>query len=150
MELGRLLLVWIARFLCPACGRTTSCLPSFLQPYRLMATDTVEAFFQGRLSEAGIARHWDLLHSYGRRWEKRAPEIEAVAGAFFGPAGGEPAPHRLLSALLSKWGGLQQAGVQLLELFGETPLGRYRIHDWARAPRRGVDPRRKPPVWDSG
>lgn len=150
MELGRLLLIWIARFLCPVCRRTTSLLPSFAQPYRLMGTDTIEAFLQGRLDEPGVAQYWDLLHSYGRRWEQRSPEIEAVTGAFFGPAGDESAPHRLLWAMLSKWGNLQQASVQLLELFGETLLGRYRIHDWARAPRGSVDPLRKPPIQDSG
>ena len=150
MELGRLLSVWIARFLCPVCGRTTSCLPSFAQPYRLMATDTVEAFLQGRLNEPGIARHWDLLLCHRRRWDGRAPQIEAVTGAFFGPAGDQPAPQRLLAAMLSKWGGLQQAAVRLLDLFGETPLGRYRIHDWARVARGSVDPLRKPPYQDSG
>lgn len=150
VEIGRLLLIWIARFLCPACGRTTSLLPSFALPYRMMATDTLQAFLQGRMDEPGIAQHWDLLQACRRRWENRAAGIEAVTGAFFGPAGDEPAPQRLLAAMLAKWGGLRQAGVQLLELFGETPLGRHRIHDWARAPRGSVDPLRKPPIQDSG
>lgn len=150
MELGRLLLIWIARFLCPACGRTTSVLPSFAQPYRKMATDTIEAFLQGRLGEAGIAQNLDLLQANRRQWERRAPEIEAITGAFFGPAGDEAASRRLLDAMLLRWKNLRRAGVELLELFGEALLGRYRIHDWARAPRRSVDPRRKPPVHDSG
>ncbi len=150
VELGRLLLIRIARFFCPACRRTTSCLPSFALPYRKLAADTIEAFLQGRLDQPDIVRNWDLLQANRRRWERRAPEIEALTGAFFGRAGEEPAPRRLLAAMLSKWGGLQQACVQLLELFGETPLGRYRIHDWARAPRRSVDLLRTPPIQDSG
>jgi hypothetical protein len=150
VELGVYLLILIARFLCPLCGRTMSCLPSFAQPYRMMGTATVEAFLQKRMDEPGIAQHWDLLHSYGQRWEQRSPEIEAVTGLFFGPLSDEPPPKRLLGALLSKWGDLQRASVQLLELFGETPLGRYRIHDWARVARGGVDPLRKPPYQDSG
>lgn len=115
-----------------------------------MGTQTVEAFLQGRMNEPGIARHWDLLCAYGRRWERRAPEIETVTGAYFGALSDEPSPKRLLHAILSTWKDLQRASVQLLELFGETPLGRYRIHDWARAARGGVDPLRKPPVQDSG
>ena len=115
-----------------------------------MATDTIEAFLQGRLNEPGVAQHWDLLLGNRRRWERRAPEIEAITGTFFGAAGDEPAPQRLLLAMLSKWKSLEQAGVELLELFGESMLGRYRIHDWARAPRGSVDPLRKPPIQDSG
>jgi hypothetical protein len=150
VELGRLLLIWITRFLCPVCGRTTSCLPSFAQPYRLMATDTIEAFLQGRRNEPGIAQYWDLLQANRRQWERRAAEIEAITGAFFGPAGDEAASQRLLGAMLSRWENLQRAGVELLDLFGEALLGRYRIHEWARAPRRSVDPLRKPSIKDSG
>lgn len=150
VELGVLLLILVARFLCPACGRTTSCLPSFGQPYRLMATDTIEAFLLGRMNEPGIAQHQDLLHIYQCRWEERAPRIEAVTGAFFGALSDEPPGKRLLNAMLAKWDDLQRASVRLLELFGETPLGHYRIHDWARAARGSVDPLRKPPYQDSG
>jgi hypothetical protein len=150
VELGRLLLIWIARFLCPACRRTTSVLPSFALPYRLVGTDTVEAFLQGRMEEPGIARHWDLLFAYRRRWEERAPRIEAVTGLFFGRLDDEPAPTRLFAALLAKWGDLQRASPEMLELFGEALLGHHRIHDWARAPRGSVDPLRKPSIQDSG
>ena len=150
VELGRLLLIRVARFLCPVCRRTTSCLPSFALPYRLMAADTIEAFLLGRSDQPDIARNRDLLQANRRQWERRAPEIETVTGAFFGRTCDEPAPQRLLRAMLSKWGDLRRAAVQLLELFGEAPLGRYRVHDWARAPRRSVDWLRKPPIEDSG
>lgn len=102
------------------------------------------------MNEPGIAQYQDLLAAYRRRWEERAPQIETITGAFFGPLNDEPPPKRLLAAILSLWGDLSMAGVELLKLFGETPLGRYRIHDWARVARGSVDPLRKPPYLDSG
>jgi hypothetical protein len=52
--------------------------------------------------------------------------------------------------MLAEHGDLERVSVNLLDTFGETPLGRYRIHDWARVPRGSVDPLRKPSYLDSG
>lgn len=143
------MLISVPRFLCPKCLRTTSCLPSFALSYRMISSDTLEAFLQGRMKEKGIAQHRDLLESYRRRWEERAPEIEAVTGAFFGPLSDEPPAQRLLNAMMRQWGNLRQGCVELLETFGEAPLKRYRIHDWARVARGSVDPLRRPRRMDS-
>lgn len=111
----------------------------------------LEAFLNHRFDEPGIAQHWDLLQANRRCWDRRAPRIEMITGAFFGRIEDEsiPVAQRLLSAMLTKWVDLQRAGGQLLELFGEALLGCYRIHDWARAPRGSVDALRKPPIKDS-
>ena len=151
LELGKLLRILVARFLCVACHRTTSCLPGFALPYRLVATGGVEAFLLGAREAPGLARCRDLLQSYRRRWCQRAPQIEAVTGAYLSRCGrgGEPAAKRLLRGLLDQWGSLACASVRLLADFGESPLGRYRIHAWARVARGSVDPLRKIPPLDS-
>lgn len=150
VELGVLLLILVARFLCPGCHRTVSCLPSFALPYRMIVAETVEAFFQQRYAEAGIARHRDLLEVYRQRWNERAPEIERISGGYFGPLNDQPSPKRLLESMLGQWGKLRRASQELLDRFGESLLGVYRIHDWARAPRGSVDPLRKAARLDSG
>lgn len=151
IELGRLYAVRVPRFLCPACRRTVSLLPSFAQPYRLLGTALIEAFLTNRFDQPGIDSRWDLLQANRRRWMQRAGQIETVTGAFFEPLVDESvgAPERLLRSMLARWVDLQRAGVHLLEGFGEALLGRYRIHDWARVARGSVDPWRKPPIKDS-
>lgn len=115
-----------------------------------MSTRTVEAFLLDKLEEPGIAQHWDLLKAYQRRWEQRAPEIVAITGKYFGYHDARAHPlQQLLDGLLGKWATLGRASVELLERFGESPLGVYRVHAWARVARGSVDPLRKPPRLDS-
>jgi len=150
VESGKLFRIQVARFLCAACHRTTSCLPSFALPYRLLGADTVEAFLLGKTEGAGVERHEDLLQSYRRRWEQRAGQIQAVTGPLFGSGFlEETVSEGLLRGLLDRWETLACASVRLLADFGESPLGRYRIHDWARVARGSVDPLRKIPPLDS-
>lgn len=150
VELGVLVSISVARFLCSACQRTVSCLPSFALPYRLIVAETVEAFFEERYGEAGIDRYWDLLVVYRERWEERAPEIERISGGYFGPLNDQGSSKRLLKAMLGKWNRLRRASQELLHRFGESLLGFYPIHDWARKPRGSVDPLRKAARLDSG
>lgn len=126
-------------------------MPGFALPYRLVDTGSVEAFLLGEREAPGLAGRRDLLQSYRRRWHERAPQIEAVTGACFGRSrfNDEPAAKRLLRGLLDKWETLACASVRLLADFGESPLGRYRIHAWARVARGSVDPLRKIPPLDS-
>src|SRR5688572_15427233 len=39
--------IWVRRFICRSCRVTTSCLPEFAQPYRLVNTATVSDGFNG-------------------------------------------------------------------------------------------------------
>ena len=150
VELGKLLRILVARFLCVACHRTTSCLPGFALPYRLVGTGSVEAFLLGEREAPGVARCLDLLQSYRRRWTRRAPQIEAVTGSLFGRGlDKETVGQGLFRGLLDQWGSLACASVRLLADFGESPLGTYRIHAWARVARGSVDPLRKAPRLDS-
>jgi hypothetical protein len=74
----RLLLIWIRRFLCLACRRTTSMLPDFAQPYRLVATDTVDKYFSDTRDGAEVNVWLELLARYQKRFEDRIPETRAA------------------------------------------------------------------------
>ena len=79
----RLLLIWIRRFLCLACRLTTSMLPDFAQPYRLVATDTVNEYFSDARDGAGVNAWLELLARYQKRLEERLPETRvALATAY--------------------------------------------------------------------
>jgi len=76
----KLLLIWIRRFLCLACRLTTSMLPDFAQPYRLVATDTVDQYFSDARDGAEVNAWSEHLSRYHRRLEYRIPETrEALA-----------------------------------------------------------------------
>lgn len=105
----------------------------------------LEDYALGKVEAKGVPQCWDLLKGYWRRLQERVPKIEAITGLFFGRLSDEPPAERLLASLLSYWGSLAGANLELLEGFGEALLGDYRIHDWARGARGSVDCLRKPP-----
>ena len=63
-DLGVVALLLVARFLCVACGRTVSLLPSFALPYRYVRAATVMLFMSGRVDDDGVQRWLDLLRRY--------------------------------------------------------------------------------------
>ena len=77
------LLIQIRRFLCFFCRRTTSMLPDFAQPYRLVATDTVNEYLAG--SRDGVeAKRWsEHLGRYQQRFEDRIPETRAALASAY-------------------------------------------------------------------
>ena len=82
---GRLksMLIWICRFLCLACRRTTSMLPDFAQPYRLVATDTVDRYFSGTRNGADVDVWLEHLTRYQKRFDERLLETKtALATAY--------------------------------------------------------------------
>ena len=74
----RLLLIWIRRFLCRACHLTTSMLPDFAQPYRLVATDTVDKYFSDARDSADVIVWAEHPARYQKRLEERIPETKAA------------------------------------------------------------------------
>jgi len=74
----RLLLIWIRRFLCLACRLTTSMLPDFAQPYRLVATDTVNEYFSDARDGVEVNVWLEHLARYQKRLEERIPETRAA------------------------------------------------------------------------
>ena len=64
--LGKYVLIWVARFLCPRCRKTISYLPDFVAPYRAVQWDTLQAFIEGQVERPDVRRLWDRLRLYRR------------------------------------------------------------------------------------
>ena len=79
----RSILIWIRRFLCLACRLTTSMLPDFAQPYRLVATDTVDKYFSGSRNSADVNVWLEHLGRYQQRIEDRILETRAALAAAY-------------------------------------------------------------------
>jgi hypothetical protein len=128
----------VARFLCPCCSSTTSLLPSFVLPYRLLPVSMVESWFAGDRSHAGSAQYESLLKDYRRRWERQCGALYAMLGGALGRMDTGELPQQLYRALIGQWGDLAGVNVGMLQDFGQSLLGTYRIHDWARVARSAV------------
>ena len=74
------LVIFIRRFRCRHCQKTTSVLPAFAQPYRFVQNRTIERFFSGEAYSDEVSRHSDLLSRYWRRFGVFLPEIERSLG----------------------------------------------------------------------
>ena len=79
----RSLLIKIRRFLCLACRRTTSMLPDFAQPYRLVATDTVDRYFSGTRDGVDVDVWLEHLARYQKRFDERLLETKSALAAAY-------------------------------------------------------------------
>lgn len=120
----------IMRLICGVCRLTTSCLPSFAQPYRLVATEQLE---RHALAKEGAAQDdpWlSLLKIYLRVISRFLGEFFKRIGNYFG----RPPPEarrdgRALVAWLTKLrGSLATATEQLINHLGTCLFGAYRCH----------------------
>lgn len=136
---GKPHMIAVARFLCPCCRRTTSLLPSFALPYRLLPASMVQSWFEGDHSHVGSAQYESLQKDYRRHWERRCGALHAMLGGALGRMDPGGLPQQLYRALIGQWGDLAGANAGLLRDFGQSLLGTYRIHDWARVARSAVD-----------
>jgi len=75
--------IMVRRFRCPCCHLTTSMLPDFAQPYRLVATDTVDVFLAGTRSGDAVNVWFSLLQGYQRRFEVQLPETRQVLSSAY-------------------------------------------------------------------
>lgn len=128
---GRLVTIAVARFLCTACGMTTSHLPKFALTYRLLGASSLEAFVSGETGRSDVQRHWDLLGRYARRLTAFAADLIGRVGMGLGPA--PPAPGHRSAGALVRWlkmacGDLDLAAGRLVEGYRVGILGRYRCH----------------------
>ena len=81
---GKATSIRVRRFRCPACRLTTSLLPDFAQPYRLVATDVVDAFLAGHRSGDAVNVWFSLLGGYQLRFEIQLPETRQVLSSAYG------------------------------------------------------------------
>jgi hypothetical protein len=121
------LVIFVRRFRCRHCRKTTSILPAFAQPYRFVQNRTIERFFSGEAFSDEVIRHLDLLSQYWRRFGIFLPVIERSLGKALerAPPGQPRASWRILVNL---YGGLALATKNLVTAHQITPFGRYRCH----------------------
>lgn len=123
----KVLVIRIARFLCPPCGRTTSLLPEFALPYRLMALAVVDTFFRVDVSKRCEFAFAELLHRYRRRWQGWWPDLRREIGCFFGPMSlGDP--EGAWKKISDREGGIARTSRVLVEKFSLSLFGQYVIH----------------------
>ena len=125
-SLGQIVTIWIARFLCRACGRTVSYLPSFALSYRLVQVATVEAFLEGKRTRRDVERWEAVLQTYRRGMVVYAAQVVRTIGCAFGRA--PPVAPSLWSWLKRACGGLDPATRRLVTDFRITLFHRYQCH----------------------
>ena len=119
--------IFVRRFWCRRCGKTTSILPSFAQPYRLVLNATITEFFTGTLGARSLS--WlPLLKLYWNRFANWLPEIDEVIRSVVERS----PPHRDASGwwavIVAAFGGIEKITMVLVTSFGVTLFGRYRCH----------------------
>jgi len=78
--MGQVLCISIARYLCLACRRTVSYLPSFALSYRLVQAATFEAFLEGKFDRRDVQTWQTLLQQYQRRMAGYAVDVICIVG----------------------------------------------------------------------
>ena len=128
---GEPLLIRIARFLCMACGRTSSYLPSFALTYRLLSPGTLEAYLKGEYAGVDVQRYWELLRRYTRQMTGFAPSMVGLVGMGLGPAppvASAASAGSVLSWLEMACGDLEIATGRLVQTFRLGIFGSYKCH----------------------
>jgi len=119
--------IFVRRFRCRLCGRTTSILPSFAQPYRLVLNSTTNEFFGGTLGTNALS--WlPLLQQYWNRFTKWIPEISRVIKSVVERSPPHPDAAGWWQVLVAAFGDLEKITGTLVSKFGVTLFGRYRCH----------------------
>lgn len=130
-------LMRVARFLCAACQKTVSLLPSFALPYRYVRVATVMLFMSGRLDDDGVQRWMELLRRYRGGFMKwRWRELSEAVGLFLSGRRWKDG-REFWSALMKRYGDLREVGLRLVWDFGEGMFFRYVVHGWARGANSG-------------
>jgi hypothetical protein len=125
-EIGVVVLILVARFLCAGCRRTVSYLPSFALSYRVIGAASFEAFLNGDRRSVAVRRWEDLLKSYERRMHAFHPELLHVVGRGFGRA--PPAGKAFWPWLKEACGSMTAATRRLVEHFKITVFRSYQCH----------------------
>lgn len=141
--------IHVRRFRCRDCRRPTSMLPDFAQPYRVVATDTVDEFLAGSRSGSEMVRWLPLLACYQRRFEFRLPETRRILSAEFGVEGLRGVAVEQWEDMRRYFGGARPLTIRMVGEARATVFGIYQCHSpWVRPrPHRTIPShrRRKPP-----
>ena len=121
----------VRRFRCMSCRRTTSVLPDFSQPYRLIANQIIGSYFHGRSNST--CQQWSfLLSRYWNRFSDWLPLLAPKIREDFRLVIPADVPDRAWSCLES---GLGEIGPVTRELTGKsriTLFGAYLCHQPCR------------------
>ncbi len=122
------LLIQIRRFLCFFCRRTTSMLPDFAQPYRLVATDTVNEYLAGSRDGAEVTRWSEHLGRYQQRFEDRIPETREALATAYNIGKLSLVATDLWGEVCRDFGGARRFTARFAGEVGMTVFGIYRCH----------------------
>lgn len=125
---GKEIRIVVARYLCLTSGRTVSLLPEFAQPYRIVANNTIQAYFAGQFKSIMVQRWLTLLRRYRRRWEAWHKQLGKIIGSYFGRAPPGESASALWKRALASCGTLTDLTKLLVKSFQVTCFGRYRCH----------------------
>ena len=118
----------VRRFVCEQCLCTTSCLPSFAQPYRLVGNKTIQAFVRGCYSRLDVQRNEDLLKRYRKRFDWWQGSLRSLVGNFFGRGPPKETATAFLRRAVAACGSLAELTFRLVQEFKTTCFGTYRCH----------------------
>lgn len=124
----RTTLVSIRRFRCHACCLSTSMLPDFAQPYRLVATDTVEQYLGGSRCGEAVDAWADLLEDYQRRFDERLPWTVSLLSSAYQLAKLPQTAVEVWCEICRCFGGARCLTARLAGNAGVTVFGIYRCH----------------------
>ena len=125
---GAAIQFWVARFICEACKLTTSCLPSFAQPYRLVASETIEAFIEDDTGRLDVRRNEGLLKCYFRRFDQWHKTLRSIVGNRFGRGPPQENATAFLRRAVAACGSLAELTLRLVQEFKTTCFGTYGCH----------------------
>lgn len=125
--LAQVVLIWVARFLCPLCRRTLSYLPDFAFSYRPLQPESFQGFLEGQTDRPDVRSYRARLRIYQRRIEAFCPELIRTVGSALGRPPLRP-PKGLWRWIKKAGDGLRPLTRSLATDFRITLFGRYRCH----------------------
>ena len=125
---GAVVRFWVARFICASCDLTTSCLPSFAQPYRLVASETIEAYVSGETERLDVLRTEGLLKRYLRRFNRWQESLRGIVGNRFGRGPPKETATAFWRRAVAACGSLAELTLRLVQEFKTTCFGTYGCH----------------------
>lgn len=125
---GEALLVNVRRYRCRDCRLTTSLLPWFCLPYRLVRGESVARFLRGDGIDACDLRWHGLISRCRKRFETWLPLLVEPLKASFDLGLKEVIPTMVWRTVESRFGSIGEATHALLSACRMTLLGSYLCH----------------------
>lgn len=125
---GKPVAFYVRRFLCTFCRLSTSCLPCFAQPYRLISHATLDAFLAACDQRRDVQAQLELLKRYERSFAKWKPSLLRIIGNYFGRASPKEEATAFWRKAVAACGSVSDLTIQLVEKFRTTCFGTYRCH----------------------